>query len=128
MPQTVIYIGTKTAYYNDRSYFPGEVFQVPDVIPVRDVYGDPVLDDQGEQITKPLVFGRRSKLRLATEEEVEAYKNHPRNPRRKDVVGAIPFRGAFAKSTQRPGTAPKFDDAPKGGGKGKGKGEQPPAP
>ncbi len=85
MSQIVKYVGNKTAYYNDRSYFPGEVFEAPDTIPVRDSKGNPKKDDAGEPITKPLVFGEWSKIQPASEEERQKYlRENPRAARRQE--------------------------------------------
>ncbi len=84
MSQIVKYIGNKTAYYNDRSYFPGEVFEAPDTIVVRDSLGNPLLAE-GKPVTKPLVFGPYSKIQLATEEERTEYlRTNPRAARRQE--------------------------------------------
>jgi len=81
----VKFFGTNTAFYNDRSYFPGEVFEAPDRIPLRNRDGTPLLDEKGEPVTKPLVLSARCKLRLATEEEQqEYYRTHPRALRREE--------------------------------------------
>lgn len=79
----VKYIGKATAFYNDRSYHPGEVFETPDRIPLRDRSGSPLHDEKGEPVTKPLILSDRCKLRVATEEEQqEYYRAHPRALRR----------------------------------------------
>jgi hypothetical protein len=75
----VEYIGKRTAYYNCRSYFPGDVFEIPDHIPVRDEKGNPETDAEGKIIMKPLVLGKYSKLRVVTDERREEYLK--RNPR-----------------------------------------------
>ena len=107
-PRMAIYIGTKTAFYNDRSYFPGEVFPIPDEIPDRDEHGEPKFDDEGKPIMRPLVLTSRSKIRLATPEEIAAAKEDPRAKRRAVGANAPLSRGAFGKSTSRPGTEPRF--------------------
>lgn len=79
----VKYIGNATAYYNDRSYQPGEVFETADNIPLRDGKGRPIENPDGTTKTIPLVLGPYSKLRHATEEEHEEYyRTHPRAARR----------------------------------------------
>jgi hypothetical protein len=67
-----------------------------------------MFDDQGEPIMKPLILTPRSKLRLATPEEIAAAKEDPRSKRRSVGANAPLSRGAFGKSTSRPGTEPRF--------------------
>lgn len=92
----VTYFGKKTAYYNNRSYFPGEVFEAPDRITRRDGHGQPLLDDQGKEVTVPLQVypeKRFSKLRKATKEEVDDYvRRNPRYQRRQEAEGLIEQR------------------------------------
>lgn len=79
----VKYVGTKTAYYNDRSYYPDEVYEIPDRIPLRDRKGKVLMDENGKEQTIPLVLSPHSKMKLATEEEAEEYyRKHPRAIRR----------------------------------------------
>ena len=106
--RTVIYTGTKTAFYHDRSYFPGETYQIPDEIPMRDSKGEYLYDENDKLITKPLVLTSKSKIRIATPEEIEFAKQDPRSRRRAVGVNAPTGRAAFSKSTQKPGTAPKL--------------------
>lgn len=86
MPQIVKYVGKKTAYYNDRSYFPGEVFEAPDQIPVRDPKGRPKIDPKtNEPIMRPLVFNEHSSFQLVSEEEKAEYiRSNPRAARREE--------------------------------------------
>jgi len=79
----VKYIGNATAYYNDRSYQPGEVYETADEIPLRDRKGRPLENPDGTIKTTPLILTPYSKLRHATEEEAEEYyRTHPRAARR----------------------------------------------
>lgn len=105
----VTYIGRKTAYYNGQSYFPGEVFDAPENIPLRDEFGNPKKDKDGNPITKPLrVYPENSfsKLRRATEAEYNAYvEKHPRYKRRQESLEIIEGQEAKRKRGR-----------PKGGG------------
>lgn len=97
----VTYTGKKTAYYNGQSYFPGEVFEAPDRIPVRDDKGNPKKDKDGEVITRPLVIypeNSYSKLRLASEAEHEEYiRKNPRYKRRQESKELIEQQEAKRK-------------------------------
>lgn len=105
----VTYIGKKTAYYNGQSYFPGEVFDAPDRIPVRDEHGNPKKDKDGNVISHPLrIYPENSfsKLRAATEEEYEEYiRKNPRYKRRQESKEIIEQQEAKRKRGR-----------PKGGG------------
>lgn len=93
MTQIVKYIGKKTAYYNDRSYFPDEVFEAPDKIPKKDNLGRPMYDEKGDPVMVPLVFGPYSKCQPATEDERAKYlAENPRAARRAENDAIIDRR------------------------------------
>lgn len=96
MPQLVIYEGKKTAFYNDRSYWPGQIFEVPDEIPEKDSAGRPKVDAKGNPVMKKLIIGPYSKLRLLTEEEAADYRRkHPvLDGTQREAPSKRPFRGS----------------------------------
>ena len=107
----VTYTGKKTAYYNNQSYWPGEVYEADDEIPLRDGHGQPKLDKDGNAMTVPLKVypeNPHSKLRKATKEEVDEYiRKNPRYARRLEseaVASKQDIRSDLGRSKRKPVT------------------------
>ena len=94
------YTGNKTAYQNNQSYWPGEVFWVPD---------ERVKVIDGVPTTIKFKLSQGSKMRLATDaEEKEYQKKNPRYARRQESVEALD-RKEEKRKVGRPANPMKAD-------------------